>query len=92
MSPEHAQTIGLQALAWILGNDDLRSVFLGATGSDSDSLRAGVDDPAVLLSVLEFICLDDAWVVAFCDAHDLSYDMPLKAQMAFPGGGQVHWT
>ena len=43
-------------------------------------------------SVLGFITMDDAWVIAFCDAHDLKYDMPLRAQYALPGAEAVHWT
>lgn len=92
MSPETAHTIALQALAWLLGHENLGDVFMGATGSDAEALRAGVEDPSVLISVLDFLCQDDAWVIAFCDAHDLSYHAPSQARMALPGGGQVHWT
>ena len=33
-----------------------------------------------------------SWIVAFCDAEGLSYDTPLRAKVALPGGGEVHWT
>ena len=36
--------------------------------------------------------MDDAWVVAFCDAEGLAYDEPLRARYALPGAEQVHWT
>jgi hypothetical protein len=36
--------------------------------------------------------MDDAWVVAFCDAAGLPYEAPMRARAALPGGGQVHWT
>lgn len=92
MTAEFAETIGLQALAWLLANDELRPVFLGATGSDLRSLSNRAEDPELLGSVLGFICMDDAWVRAFCDSQALAYDLPLRAQMALPGGAQVHWT
>ncbi|WP_394178208.1 DUF3572 domain-containing protein [Yoonia maritima] len=92
MDQEQAQVIALQALAWLVGNDELCPVFLGATGGSADDLRAKATDPAFLSSVLEFITMDDAWVVAFCDTVDLAYDKPLRARYALPGAEAVHWT
>lgn len=92
MSPEHAETIALQALAWLVGNDDLCPTFLGATGTSADDLRNRATDPAFQASVLEFITMDDAWVVAFCDTIGLPCDQPLMARYALPGAGTVHWT
>ena len=92
MSPEQAQTIALQALGWLAGNDKLCSIFLEASGCTVDDLRAQATDPAFQSSVLEFLTMDDAWVTAFCDAHDLKYDMPLRARYAMPGAENVHWT
>lgn len=92
MSPDHAQTIALQALGWIASNDDLCPLFLGSSGSSVEDLRTQAIDPAFQSSVLEFLTMDDAWVIAFCDAHDLKYDMPLRARYAMPGSENVHWT
>ena len=92
MNGERAQVIALQALAWLAGNDDLCPVFLGASGGSVDDLRSGATDPAFLASVLEFITMDDAWVIAFCDSIDLAYDQPLRARYALPGAEAVHWT
>lgn len=87
-----AEQVAIQALGWLAANDDLMPVFLGATGSSADDLRAQAGDPAFLIAVLDFLCMDDAWVVAFCDAHGLAYDTPMRARQALPGGGEVHWT
>ncbi|WP_458791283.1 DUF3572 domain-containing protein [Yoonia sp. MH D7] len=92
MSPENAQTIALQALGWLVGNDDLCPVFLGSTGGDIEDLRTQASEPAFQSSVLEFLTMDDAWVIAFCDAHDLKYDAPLRARYALPGAENVNWT
>ena len=43
-------------------------------------------------SVLDFLAMDDAWVVQFCDAAGLPYDRVMLARAALPGGAQVHWT
>lgn len=92
MSPENAQTIALQALGWLVGNDDLCPIFLGSTGGDIEDLRTRAADPAFQSSVLEFLTMDDAWVIAFCDAHDLKYDAPLRARYTLPGAENVNWT
>ena len=92
MSPEQAEIIALQALGWLAGNDDLCPMFLGASGGTSDELRSRATDPAFQASVLEFITMDDAWVIAFCDAVGLGYDQPLRARYALPGAEQINWT
>ncbi|WP_296765217.1 DUF3572 domain-containing protein [Sediminimonas sp.] len=89
---ETAETLALEALAWLLSNDELLPVFMGATGADVDDLRTSAGDPAFLGSVLDFLMMDDAWVVAFCDAAGVPYDRPMAARAALPGGEQVHWT
>lgn len=89
---ENAEAIALQALAWLIGNDDLRDVFLGASGTSETDLRARASDPEFLASVLDFLLMDDAWIVPFCDAHGHSYDVPMRARAALPGGEAVHWT
>lgn len=92
MTSEHAEIIALQALSWLVGNDDLAPIFMGATGATVDDLRNGAGNPVTLASVLEFLLMDDAWIVGFCDFAELPYDSVYQARNALPGAGQVHWT
>ena len=92
MQQEIAETIALQALGWLAGNDELLPVFLGSSGASEADLKAGAGDPAFLGSVLDFLTMNDAWVIAFCDASGLDYATPLSARLALPGGTQVSWT
>ncbi|WP_299724649.1 DUF3572 domain-containing protein [uncultured Tateyamaria sp.] len=92
MSQESAEVVGLKALGWMAGNEELLPVFLGATGASEADLRAGASDPAFLGALLDFIMMDDAWVRAFCDSAGIAYDQPMYARVALPGGDQVHWT
>ncbi|MCK0096420.1 DUF3572 domain-containing protein [Yoonia sp. F2084L] len=92
MQQEQAEVIALQALAWLAGNDELCPTFLGASGGSVDDLRDRATDPAFLGAVLEFITMDDAWVMAFCDTIGLAYELPLQARYALPGAQNVHWT
>jgi len=92
MKQNNAETIGLQALAWLAGNDEIFPVFLGSSGASPADLKAGAQDPAFLAAVLDFLTMDDAWVTAFCDHAGLAYTAPMQARRALPGGGEVNWT
>ena len=92
MTPDRAERIAIAALGWLAGNDELAPAFLGSTGAAAEDLRKLADDPAFLASVLDFVTMDDAWVVAFCDATGYGYEEPLRARQALPGGAQMHWT
>jgi hypothetical protein len=92
VSTEFAETVGLQALAWLVSNEDLLPVFLGSTGADATDLAARASDPAFIGSVLEFLTMDDAWVMAFCDSCGLPYTAPLEARQVLPGGATPNWT
>jgi hypothetical protein len=89
---ESAETLALQVLAWLAGNDDLMPVFLGTTGASEAEVRDGAADPVFLGAVMDFVMMDDAWVMAFCDQASLPYDRIMRARMALPGGEQVNWT
>jgi len=92
MRREQAEIVALKALAWIAGDRELLSVFLGSTGSNPEDLRGQADDPAFMVSVLDFLVREDAWIVAFCDAEDFPYETPILARRALPGGSDIHWT
>jgi len=92
MTRDTAETLALQALAWLAGNEELLPVFMGATGSSQDDLRAHAGQPEFLASVLDFLLMDDAWVIACCDALQQPYPLLMQARAALPGGGQINWT
>ncbi|MEM7440488.1 MAG: DUF3572 domain-containing protein [Pseudomonadota bacterium] len=92
MTPEAAEITALNALTWIVGEGELADVFLGTTGASQEDLKTQVTDPAFLASVLDFLMMDDKWVITFCDANGMAYDEPGQARMALPGQGLPHWT
>lgn len=92
LTQNSAETLALQALAWLVANEDLLPVFLGATGASEADLRERAEDPGFLVGVLDFLMMDDAWVMDFCDAHAMPYERVLEARQALPGGEQVNWT
>lgn len=87
-----AEVTGLKALSWLAGHEELLPIFCGATGAAEQDFRARLGEPEFLVSVLDFILMDDAWIRGFCDAEGLPYDAPFRARQMLPGGGEVSWT
>ena len=87
-----AETMALQALGWIAGQEDLANGLLGASGSSPEDLRERASDPEFLGFVLDFLLQDEAALLAFCEASNVSPDQPARARAALPGGDLPHWT
>ncbi|WP_054007984.1 DUF3572 domain-containing protein [Cypionkella psychrotolerans] len=89
---ESAETLALQAFAWLLAQDDLVGVFLNATGAGQGELAALAGDPVFLGAVLDFLMEDDSRVIGFCDAAGLPYTAVMQARAGLPGGELPNWT
>ncbi len=87
-----AETLALQALGWLAGQDELFQTFLGASGASAQEVAARATEPEFLGAVLDFLLMDDQWIIGFCDAAGLPYDRPLQARAMLPGGQGPHWT
>ena len=92
ISAEFSETLALKVLGWLVGNDELLPVFLGSTGTSAEDLRERAAEPEFLTSVLDFLMLDDSWVLDFCDANAVPYDHPAQARVVLSGGANIHWT
>jgi hypothetical protein len=92
MQQELAETIALQTLTWLVGNDELMSVFLGASGGSVDDFRERAADPVFLASVLDFVMMDDAWVIEACEINKVPYESLTMARALLPGGDLPNWT
>jgi Protein of unknown function (DUF3572) len=92
VNQEAAQVLALQALGWIASEDEVFPAFMAASGAAIGDLRARAADPDFLAAVLDFLLMDDQWVVAFCDAQGHPYTAPQAARAALPGGAEMNWT
>ncbi len=92
MQKERAETVAIQALGWLAGQEDLLGTFLGASGADVSDLKQMAQDSVALGAVLDFILMADAHVTGFCDDAGLPYDLPMQARQFLPGGEMVNWT
>lgn len=92
MERNAAEIFATRALGWLAAQDEILPVFMGASGASAEDMRHGAVDPAFLGAVLDFLMMDDAWVIACCDALGAAYTQPQAARAALPGGAEMHWT
>lgn len=92
MEQETAQVRAIQVLGWLAGHEDLWDVFLGATGASATEVRAEAENPEYLASVLDFLMMDDQWVIEACTEFGWSFEVLKQVRQALPGGAEVSWT
>nr|WP_295531687.1 DUF3572 domain-containing protein [Novosphingobium sp. Chol11] len=63
--------LALQALGWVLTDGDRAERFLALTGLTPETLRDGLNDPAMLAAVLDFLANHEADLVAAADALEI---------------------
>jgi hypothetical protein len=66
------QGLALAALGWVLSDQDRAERLLALTGLTPDALRAGLGDPAMLAAVIEFLCGNEADLVAAAEALNVT--------------------
>lgn len=89
---DSAEALALQALEWLAGQDDLFPQFMAATGADVADLPLAATRPEFLAAVLDFLLMEDAMVIGFCDAAGLRNETPMQMRALLPGGPGPHWT
>jgi hypothetical protein len=92
MNRDSAETLALEALAFLIGDADLGPMFLNATGMAPADLAARAGEPTVLAGVLGFLMQDDRWIRDFCEATGRPPANVQRALHALPGGASVDWT
>ncbi len=92
LTQESAELLAIEALSWLVTNDELLPIFLNSTGANASDLRQRAQEPEFLGAVLDFLLMDDAWIGAFCKSSDYNANFPLRARAALPGGAEANWT
>jgi hypothetical protein len=91
LSKDRAETVALQALAFVAADEELLPQLAGATGAGLEDARERAQDPAFLAGILEFLCMEDRWIRRFCDEAGLGYEVPMQALMALGGLQRDEW-
>ncbi len=89
---EMAEVLALDVLGWLATQEDLLTTFQGASGLSVDDLKHRASDPDLLGAVMDFVLMDDTWVISYCDHAKIPYERLAAARAQLPGGEQVHWT
>ena len=71
LTKEQAETIALDALAFLATQPEELERFLRNSGLDVGELRQRAAEPDVLRAVIEFLLQDDALVTGFCQEREL---------------------
>ena len=92
MNKEIAETRALEVLTWVLSEDDLIQVFMGTTGASQDDLRSNTLNHEFLISILDFVLMDDNWVISCSKFMDIDPSQIQVIKMSLDGGQEVNWT
>jgi hypothetical protein len=84
------ETLALQALAYIAGDDDRLERFLGLTGIEPATLRGLTRDPSGLGAVLDYLLGWEPLLLEFAVAHELPPESIAAARRKLPGGENHH--
>jgi len=91
MEKEIAETRALEVLTWVLSKDDLIQVFMGATGASQNDLRSNTLSHEFLLSILDFVLMDDSWVISCSKFLNIDPTQIKLIRMSLDGGQEVNW-
>jgi len=86
LQQEQAETIALQAIAFIGQEERALNGLLAQTGMGLDDLRENMQDPAFLGGILDFLLSDESALLAFCEAIEIAPEFLIRARRCLPGG------
>jgi hypothetical protein len=87
MTTQSAEILGLQALAWLAGDEAALERFLAASGVDMAALRAAAGRPETIAAVLDFLLANEDLLLAFCDTASLGPQAVQQARHRLSGDG-----
>ena len=83
-----SETLALQALAFIAGDDDRLERFISLTGIAPESLRQIARNPAGLGAVLDYLLGWEPLLLEFAEAYDLKPESIALARRKLPGSSE----
>jgi hypothetical protein len=80
-----AETLALQALAFLAADDDRLSQFLNLTGLDVGQLRRLAQDPPALGLVLDYLLNWEPLLLEFAAAQEIAPEIVMQVRRRLPG-------
>lgn len=81
------ETLAIQAVAYLLTDDDTRQGFLNATGLEEEAIRSGLENRGFLAGVLEYLLSREDLLLDFCEQNEIPPELPARAQQTLAAGG-----
>lgn len=85
MQDEFAETVALQALAFLAADERRLGALLAQAGWTLGELRELAAERHVLAGILDFILADEPTLLAYCEASGHDPSLVAKARRALPG-------
>jgi len=82
---EAAETLAIQALAFIAEDTERMSGFLNATGIPAEQIRTAAGEPGFLAGVLDHMLGDESLLIAFADSAAIDPSAVARARSALVG-------
>ena len=92
MDKEIAEIRALEVLTWVLSEPDLIQVFMRVTGASQDDLRSSTLSHEFLISILDFVLMDDNWVISCSKFLSIEPSQIQIIRLSLDGGQEVNWT
>lgn len=86
LTHDRAATLALQGLAFLVDTGPAMDRFFEQTGLAPSSLRERADEPDFLVSILDFLLLNEELLVGFCDNFELDVRAVHMARHVLSGG------
>ena len=91
MHEEEAKVIALQALSYLVAEEDVLQRFMDLSGVDAADIRQRADDVEMLAGVLDFFLGFEPQLLQMCEATGLAADAPVRARRRLFGGQFEEW-
>jgi hypothetical protein len=72
LSPERAEILALEALAWLAADEGGITRFLAASGVDAADLRDAAGSTGLAVAILNFLLAHEDLLLAFCESSGTS--------------------
>ena len=82
---EQAETLALQALAYIAREEERFERFLLSTGTTPDDVRRRAAEPEFLSGVFDHMLADEALLIAFAEEAGMTPEQVALARYRLPG-------
>jgi hypothetical protein len=83
---DEAQTLAIDALVYLAGDQELMPRFLALTGITADQIRVAAGEPGFLAGVLQFYLAHEPTLVRYCEDTNTDPRHFREALFLLPGG------